>query len=411
MKRIAYLDIIGGISGDMLIAAMLDAGLPPDTFHRELREIVPSDFQIEVNKTSRGSIGATHVDFPASDGSDQRMGWSDFDDCIRRSQLPDADNRKIRAIFECLKRAEAESHREAAGNTHLHELGTIDTLIDIAGAVIGLRMLEVETLHASPFPASTGMSSSSHGKGASFAPATMAIIQESKIPVRVSAMNPPVGESITPTGAAIVATLAIFKPATMRIGSVGYGAGTRDSDTPPNVVGLWLGEAINQVHDLSETAESVGAQLQTDTVLIETNLDDMTGEELGFATQTLFDLGALDVWITPIQMKKSRPGSMLSAICRRQDLDQITRGFFTHTTTLGVRIRQLDRVIAQRETVEVKTPYGPIRVKIRLLGSVAARVAPEYDDCAAIATEQGVPLGEVFDAAKTAASQLIEDLE
>ncbi len=411
MKRIAYLDIIGGISGDMLIAAMLDAGLPLGQFHRELRKIVPEGFQIQLNETSRGSIKATHVEFPTDDGGDQRMGWHDFDDCIRSSQLSDADNEKIRAIFECLKSAEAESHGESAGTTHLHELGTIDTLIDIAGAVVGLRMLDVDTLHASPFPASTGMSESSHGKGASFAPATMAIVQESKIPVRVSGMNPPIGESITPTGAAIVATLATFKPATMQIESVGYGAGTRDSDTPPNVVGLWLGEAMNQDHDLAETAESIGAELQTDTVLIETNLDDMTGEELGFATQTLFDLGALDVWITPIQMKKSRPGSMLSAICRRQHLDQISRGFFTHTTTLGVRVRQLDRLVAQRETIEVKTPYGPIRVKTRLIDGVVTRIAPEYDDCAKIATEQGVPLGRVFEAAKTAASQLIEDLE
>ncbi len=411
MKRIAYLDIIGGISGDMLIAAMLDAGLPPDPFHRELRKIVPKGFQIQLNKTSRGSINATHAKFPTEDGTEQRMGWRDFDECIRSSQLPDADNEKIRAIFECLKRAEAASHGDSPGTTHLHELGTLDTLIDIAGAVVGLRMLDVDTLHASPFPASIGMSSSSHGKGASFAPATMAIIQQSKIPVRVAGMNPPVGESVTPTGAAIAATLATFQTATMQIESVGYGAGTRDSDTPPNVVGLRLGEAMNQDRDLVETADMIGAELQTDTVLIETNLDDMTGEELGFATQTLFDLGALDVWVTPIQMKKSRPGSMLSVICRRRDLEQITRGFFTHTTTLGVRVRHLDRLVAQRETIEVQTPYGPIRVKTRLIGGIVTRVAPEYDDCAKIATEQDVPLGRVFEAAKIAASEFIGDLE
>ena len=408
MKRIAYLDIIGGISGDMLIAAMLDAGLPVDPFHRELRKIVPSDFQIQADKTTRGSIEATHVDFPSSGGGEQRMGWNDFDTCISRCELPDEDIGKISSIFECLKRAEADAHGESAGTTHLHELGTVDTLIDIAGAVVGLRMLQVEAFYASPFPASTGMSSSSHGKGASFAPATMAIIQESEVPVRIAGSHPAVGESITPTGAAIVATLASFKPATMRIASVGYGAGTRDSDSPPNVVGVWLGEATDQDDDLAETAQSVGAELQTNTVLVETNLDDMTGQELGFATQTLFDLGALDVWTTPIQMKKSRPAVVLSAICKRQNLDQITSGFFAHTTTLGVRVRQLDRLVAERESVQVSTPYGPVRIKLRLIGGKVTHVAPEYDDCANIATEQGVPINEITQSAKSAAAKYLE---
>ena len=408
MTRIAYLDIIGGISGDMLIAAMLDAGLPVDTFHRELRKIVPSDFQIQVSKTSRGSIAATQVEFPSNGGGDQRMGWSDFDAAINRSELPDEDLDKIRSIFECLKRAEADSHGESAGSTHLHELGTVDTLIDIAGAVIGIRMLDIDALHASPFPASTGMSSSSHGKGASFAPATMAIIQETAVPIRVAGTQLPVGESITPTGAAIVAKLASFEPATMQIRSVGYGAGTRDSDTPPNVVGLWLGDAAEQTGHFHETAETIGAELQTNTVLIETNLDDMTGEELGFATQTLFDLGALDVWMTPIQMKKSRPAVVLSAICKRQDIDRISSGFFAHTTTLGVRVRQLDRLVAQREIVQVSTAYGPIRVKLRSIGGKVTHVAPEYDDCAKIATELGVPIDELMRSAKTAASKYLQ---
>ena len=407
MERIAYLDIIGGISGDMLIAAMLDAGLPLDPFHRELSKIVPNEFQIQINKTSRGSIEATHVDFPPGD-DDERMGWSDFEAAIERCRLPDRDNDKIRSIFECLKRAEAAAHGESAETSHLHELGTVDTLIDIAGAVIGLRMLGVDALHASPFPASTGMSSSSHGKAATFAPATMAIVQESAVPVRISGSQLPAGESITPTGAAIVATLASFHPATMRIESVGYGAGTRDSDTPPNVVGLWLGDAAQKAGGFHETADAVGAELQTNTVLIETNLDDMTGEEIGFATQTLFDLGALDVWTTPIQMKKSRPAVVLSAICKRQDLNQITSGFFEHTTTLGVRVRPLDRLVARRETTQVSTSYGPIRVKLRFIGGKVTHVAPEYDDSAKIATELGVPINQIMHSAKSAASKYLE---
>lgn len=410
MKRIAYLDIIGGISGDMLISAMFDAGMRLDAFQRELTKIVPHDFGIEVTKTSRGSIEATHVDFPTGDEIGPSMGWDDFDACISRSELTESDIDNIHSIFECLKFAESKAHGKPAESSHLHELGTIDTLIDIAGAAIGLRLLGIERLYASPFPASVGMSSSSHGKGASFAPATMVIIQESKIPVRVSGMNPPVGESITPTGAAIVATLASFDAANMCIDTVGYGAGTRDTDTPPNVVGLWLGEACKRSPDFNETAETIGAELQTNTVLIETNLDDMTGEELGFATQKLFDLGALDVWITPIQMKKSRPASMLSTICRSQDLNEIAQGVFENTSTLGIRVRQLDRMVARRETVFVDTRYGPIPVKTKRISGEITRVSPEYDDCVRIANRHGVSLRQVFEAANSAASKLTADL-
>ena len=174
------------------------------------------------------------------------------------------------------------------------------------------------------------------------------------------------------------------------------------------MVGLWLGDATDQTTEFQETAHVVGAELQTNTVLIETNLDDMTGEELGFATQTLFNLGALDVWTTPIQMKKSRPAVVLSAICKRQDLDQITSGFFEHTTTLGVRVRPLDRLVARRETTQVSTPYGQIRVKLRFIGGKVTHVAPEYEDCAKIATELDMPINQIMRSAKSAASKYLE---
>ena len=411
MSRIAYLDIIGGISGDMFLAAMVDAGLSRDSLASELAKIVPPGFHIATRSVSRGAIRATHANIELTGDANRHVGWQDFDDAIENSSLPTGDLGKISAIFDRLKIGEAQAHGENAGATHLHELGSMDTLIDIAGVVVGLRILGVDQLHASPFPASIGMSSSSHGKGASFAPATMAIIQESKIPVRVSGTNPPVGESITPTGAAIVATLASFKPSNMLVDTVGYGAGTRASDTPPNVVGLWLGQALRQTHGIEEVAKSVGVELQTDTVLIETNLDDMTGEELGFATQKLFDLGALDVWVTPIQMKKSRPGNMLSTICRSQDLNEIAQGLFDSTSTLGIRVRQLDRIVAQRETVLVETRYGPIPVKARRLNGEITHLSPEYDDCARIAYRHGVSLRQVFEAANSAASNLRTDLE
>ena len=407
MPDIAYLDIIGGVSGDMLISAMLDAGLDKAELERELAKIVPSQFHLEATNTNRGSISATHVDVVLGDDADQRMGWQEFEDCIEASNLPNTDRAKIRSAFECLRVAEAQAHGTSEGESHLHELGTLDTLIDIAGAVVGMRILGIDTLHTSSVPASTGMSSSSHGKNASMAPATMAIIKNSSIPLRISGHNQPVGEAITPTGAAIIATLAKFSPTNMSIETIGYGAGTRNTDTPPNVLGLWLGQSISE-SSLGETAEHIGVSVQSDVFLIETNIDDMTGEEIGYAMQVLFDTGALDVWATPIQMKKSRPGTTLSVIAAQNNLGSIAAALFTHTSTLGVRIRQLERLVADRQIVQVETEYGLVKVKLRKIGNQVTQIAPEYDDCAKIATELGVPISQVMQSAKSAASKYLE---
>ena len=407
MPDIAYLDIIGGVSGDMLISAMLDAGLDKAELERELAKIVPGRFHLEATNTTRGSISATHVDVVLGDDADQRMGWQEFEDCIEASNLPDTDRAKIRSVFACLRAAEAQAHGSPEGESHLHELGTLDTLIDIAGAVIGIRILGIDTLHASSVPASTGMSSSSHGKNASIAPATMAIIQNVSIPLRICGHNQPVGEAITPTGAAIIATLAKFSPSNMSIETIGYGAGTRNTDTPPNVLGLWLGRSTGESL-LDETAEHIGVSAQSDVFLIETNIDDMTGEEIGYAMQVLFDTGAIDVWATPIQMKKSRPGTTLSVIAAQNNLGPIAAVLFTHTSTLGVRIRQLERLVADRQSVQVETEYGLVKVKLRKIGDQVTQIAPEYDDCAKIATELGLPVSQVMQSSKSAASEYLE---
>ena len=409
MPRIAYLDIIGGVSGDMLLAAMLDVGLDSNELERELAKVVPSPFKLNLSKTSRGAISATHVDVISECDARQRLEWRDFDKCIDESTLDDSDLNKIHAVFKCLREAEAEAHHAPAGTTHLHELGTLDTLIDIAGAVVGLRMLGVERLHASPLPNSIGMSSSSHGRSASIAPATMSIIKNTNLPVHVGAAHPPEGESITPTGTAIVATLATFEASNMTIDSVGYGAGTRNSDIPPNVVGLWLGQSADKPSLLERTAESLGVKAQTDVFLVEANLDDMSGEEVGHAVQALFDVGALDVWTSPIQMKKSRPAVILSAIVKQSDLNTVASTFFAQTSTLGVRLRGLERLVAERRIITVATEYGDVRVKLRKVGGVVTQIAPEYDDCAKSASTHGVSLRHVMDSAKKAAAQYIED--
>ena len=410
MTAIGYLDIIGGVSGDMLIAAMLDAGLDQAELNQELVKIVPSPFRLDVTKTTRGAISSTHVNVILEDEADHRVGWREFEDCIDSTNMPETDSAKIRSVLNCLRHAEAQVHGTPAGKSHLHELGTFDTLIDIAGSVIGMRLLGIDVLHASSLPASTGMSSSSHGKNASIAPATMAIIKNASLPIRVSGYNQPAGESITPTGAAIIATLANFKPANISVETVGYGAGTKDTDTPPNVVGLWIGNSIEE-SSLGDVAKRVGLTMQDDVFLIEANIDDMTGEELGHAVSALFKVGALDVWSAPIQMKKSRPAVILSAIANQRDLTRVTAEYFKQTSTLGIRVRQLERLIADREVLSVDTEYGPVQVKLRKAGGAVTQIAPEYDDCARIAFQYSVPLRRVMDAANQAASHLLSNQE
>ena len=406
MTRIAYLDIIGGISGDMLISAMLDVGLSQQQLETELAKIVPGPFALNSAQTTRGAISATHTDVVVPNEKNRKMGWSDFYACIDRSALSELERTNVRAIFDCLRVAEADAHNAPEGESHLHELGTLDTLIDIAAAVIGIRILAIDTLYASALPASYGMSSSSHGKGASIAPATMSIIKNYQIPVRISGSNLPTGESITPTGAAIVATLAKFAPANILVENTGYGAGTRNTDTPSNVIGLWLGQPQPQPATISQTANDLGLIYQSDVVLIEANIDDMTGEELGYATAILFENGAVDVWTTPIQMKKSRPAVILSAIVNQSDLEPVTAAFFKHTSTFGIRVRQLNRLIAEREVATVETQYGTVQVKIRLVNEIVTQIAPEYDDCARIASQLGIPIRQVMDAAKQSASDI-----
>ena len=405
MNRIAYLDIIGGISGDMLISAMIDVGLPKQQLESELRKIVPERFELITTETERGSIRATHTEVRIDSANLPKLGWIDFYRCIDQSTLPDSDLTQIRAIFDCLRNAEGKAHDASNSETHLHELGTLDTLIDFASAVIGLRMLGIATLYASPIPASMGFSASSHGKNASIAPATMEIIKSNAIPVRIAGPNQPRGESVTPSGAAILATLATFQPANITVQSVGYGAGTRNSDTPPNVLGIWMGNSTAPSSTFRDVAESVGLTHQNDVILIETNIDDMTGEELGYAVGELFNEGALDAWTTSIQMKKSRPGSVLSAIANQRDLATVTKSIFANTSTLGIRVRQLDRMIADREVVSVETDYGPIRVKLRIINHEVTTISPEYGDCADVAAKWGMPIRAIMDAARDAFRQ------
>ncbi len=382
----------------MLLAAMLDAGVALESLERELTKIVPDEFQLTVSATRRGSIDAVHLE--VSTGADARefLDWNDFRAAVENSSLPRRERALIASIFECLREAEAQAHGTAPGDTRLHELGTIDTLIDISGAVIGMRLLGVEKVYASPLPASLGVASSSHGISPSIAPATMAIIQSAQLPLMVSGGMQPSGESVTPTGAAIIATLADFQSAEMTIKSIGYGAGARQSDNPPNVLGFWVGETRGfSTRRVDTIAGAIGVAAESDTTLIETNIDDMTGEQLGHVLGMLMKSGARDAWLTPIQMKKNRPAVLLSALMSDEDAYSIASLIFVETTSLGLRLRSVDRLVADREAVNAQTRFGDARVKVKRIAGRVMQVAPEYDECARIALEHGLPLAEVMD--------------
>ena len=411
MSTVGYLDLIGGMSGDMLIGAMLDVGLDLGELNREVRRVVPDGWRIDASKVRRGSVPGTHADVVVED--DRRWDWDGFHAAVRESSLPVEDRGRLGSVFECLRVAEAEAH--GGDSSHLHELGTTDTLVDAVASVVGLRLLGVARLFASPLQASIGVSRSSHGVNASFAPATMAIIRKHGLKVSIGGgVARPIGESLTPTGAALVATLTTrSESAVMSLTRVGYGAGKRDSDDPPNVAGLWIGESSDaQVDDgarpdVDAHAEGLGVAAEFDKVILEANIDDSTPEVLGYARERLFAEGALDVWVTPIQMKKDRPGFLLSALVSADRFPACAEVFLRETSTFGARYRQVTRLAAGRELVEVQVDGATVQVKLKVIDGNVVDAVPEYDDCAEVARSTGRPLELVMTDARHLAWQIV----
>lgn len=385
----AYIDMIGGASGDMLLGAMVGAGLDLDELRAELDKLPDRGYHLVESRVVRGGIEAVLVDVELDADGERRRTWDDFYDSIDGSALEESDRRSIRQIFDLLAEAEAAVHGGEAGSTHLHELGTVDTLVDISSAVIGMRLLGIDRIHASAFPVGTGGSSSSHGAMGATSLATAAIYRISGAPVRAGCSQP-VGEAVTPTGAAIVSTLAEFGQLEFRADRIGYGAGRRDPEGYANVVGLWTGEVS------SRWGRGGPGRRRPELMLLETNIDDSTGEVLGYVHELLMDLGVLDAWFMPIQMKKNRPGVMLSVLVGRELVDEAAELIFKETSTLGIRRQPVRRYEAEREVVEVDTEFGKVPVKLKRMGGKVVQVAPEYEACRKIARETGVPLAEVM---------------
>lgn len=384
--RIALFEPFAGASGDMILGALLDAGLGIETLRAGLARLDIGGWAVRGETVERRHLRATkaHVDV---DPAVRLAHWADVQQVIEASHLsPHARADSLR-IFARLFDAEAHVHGATRETVHLHEMGNLDTLIDVVGAVIGLEALGVERLYCGPLPAGHGTIHTAHGRLPAPGPAVMALMGGA--PMRHVDIE---AELVTPTGAAILTTLAdgfgAYPPLT--VSATGYGAGTKDLPFA-NVLRLIVGETTEAGLSVERVA------------LLETQIDNMSPEWYGHVTQRLFDAGAFDVYLTPIQMKKGRPGTLLAVVCRPADAEALSGILLAETMTLGVRRQDMDRYCLPREIISVETAFGVVQAKVALLPDGRRRVAPEYEACRRVAEARGVPLWEVYRAAEAAA--------
>ncbi|MEJ2264284.1 MAG: nickel pincer cofactor biosynthesis protein LarC [Anaerolineales bacterium] len=384
--KIAYFDCIAGASGDMILGALLDAGLSEAQLKEQLARLHLPGFDIRSQRVVKQGISAVKADVLVADERSERR-LADIRAVVQESDLADDIRTQAISIFDRLGQVEAEIHGIPAEQVHLHELGGLDTIVDVVGTLVGLKALEVTRVYASSVSLGGGFATGAHGAIPLPAPATLALLKDIPVVGRDLEM-----ELVTPTGAVLLASLVeSFGPIPpMALKSVGYGAGGRDLSVP-NVLRLLLGE---QAVPNSATRETL--------VTLETNIDDLNPQTYEYVMARLLEAGALDVTLSPLQMKKERPGTQLWVLCRPGDADRMAKIIFTETSTLGIRKQQVERLSLARSIETVETPYGTIRVKIAELGGGQVKIAPEYEDCRRLAQEQQVPLGKVFQAAEFA---------
>lgn len=390
---IAYFDCISGASGDMILGALLDAGLPLPDLQGQIDRLGLPDLRLRAAAVKKNGFGATKVDVLTADAQGHRR-YAEIRRIIGESALPEDVKEKSARVFHRLAEAEARIHRVGVEEVHFHEVGALDAIADIVGAVAGLGLLGVTRVEVSPLPLGTGFVPSAHGMQPVPAPATLALVRD--VPVRGTGVE---AELVTPTGAALLTTLAdAFGPMPpMRPKAVGYGAGARDLEWP-NVLRLVLGEPAE--------GPGGGGALER-LALLEANIDDMNPEFYEHVAEVLFAGGALDVYWTPVGMKKFRPGVLLSVLCRPEAQRRLAETVLRETTSLGVRWTWVDRLAAARQEMAVQTPYGPVRVKVSSPEGPDPGVSPEYEDCRRAAREKGVPLRRVYQEALWAARETI----
>ena len=396
MAKIAYLDCSSGISGDMLLAALLDAGLERDLLLNELRKLPLAGYEFRCARVLRGSLTGTQVEIDVPQPQPERH-LGEIRQLLEGSALTEAVRTQALKMFERLAEVEGKLHGKPAAEIHFHEVGAVDAILDIVGACVGLELLEIDELTCSPLNVGGGQVETAHGTLPVPAPATAELLKGA--PIYSSGVE---GELVTPTGAVIVATLASsFGPMPpIKVARIGYGAGSRDYSGHPNIARLFVGERA-EVSD-SEPRVTNPANVVT---VIEANVDDMSPQLYGYLVERALDAGALDITCSSIQMKKNRPGLEISVLCVPERAEGLAQLLFEETTTIGLRIHEAGRLVLDREVVKVETPYGTVRVKIAKRAGKVINVSPEYEDCQRLAAEKSVPLKQVILAAQLASQE------
>ena len=396
--RIAYVDMIGGAAGDMLLAAFLDAGLDREGLERALRTVVEDGWTLAPERVVKRGIAATYAGLvvPGEDGDPAHhhhgqgahahgaatRSLADVLAIVARSGLSARQRERASAVYRRLADAEAATHGTTADAIRFHEIGQIDAILDVAATCVALDLLEIDELRCSAFPLGDGTIGMEHGLYPNPPPATAQLLIG--WPTRAVDVA---GELVTPTAAAILTTLAQPGRRDLVLERIGYGAGRSDFSIP-NVTRVLIGSAV------ATDAQPHGGGLRDEVVVLEANIDDMSPQHYELALERLFAAGALDVWLTPIVMKKGRPAVTLSAIAAPQDEGALAHAFLSETTTIGVRVRAERRHVLARAAGCVETPYGPVRVKRAGLNGTR-RARAEYDDLLRIARERNLPLPEV----------------
>lgn len=384
MKRVLYLEPVGGIAGDMFLAAGVDLGLSPDAIAQALSGLQVPGWKLAVSRAVRHAISGTHLDvvLDAREAHPHRA-YSDIQKLIEAAPtMPPRAKERALAVFRAIGEAEAKVHGVSIEAIHFHEVGAVDSIVDICGAAVVLELLGNPEVYAAPPPLGSGTIKVAHGNMPIPVPATLELLRD--VPVRFEG----VGELTTPTGAALLKVLTkIGHPPDFIVEKVGYGVGTKDFRDRPNVLRASLGR-------MEDKAEGLW--------VLEANLDDSTPQLLGYLIDKLLAVGALDAWVTPTVMKKSRPGHLLSAVVEGGKREAVLDAVLRESTTLGVRSHRVERQALERDWVEVETPWGRVRVKRGLRNGEVLNAHPEFEDCRKLAEAAGVPLKQVFNAALVA---------
>jgi len=390
--KIAYFDCPSGAAGDMIMGALVDAGVPFESLRAELRKLALPGWDLVRAEVKRGAFRATKVDVEIDRVAHRHhRSLADIQAILDASPLAAGVRERAARIFGRLADAEARVHGTSREAVHFHEVGAVDAIVDVTGGVLALTMLGIDAVYVSALPLGGGFVDTAHGRMPVPGPGTAELLRG--FPIVDTGVH---AELVTPTGAAILTTLA--RPAlrlpSMIVSAVGYGAGTMDLPGTPNVLRCFVGDAVGDA-----TLETI--------VQLETTIDDMSPQLYEPLMDRLFEAGAVDVFLTPVVMKRSRPGTVLTALCPRDRLDDISRLLFEESSTIGVRFTEWQRTILPREMVTLPTTYGTIQFKVSRFEGRVVTVTPEFADVARIAREKALPVREVLDQARAEGRRLL----